>query len=263
MIFASVDPVPPDLPAVAGFYSQLAGVLAGFGFAGLIALITAQLATNSSAGKILESGGPLLASFVALVVSSLNYAVVAGEVPGSGRVAAVQTLSGLGFSVAGVTLLYSVLILVRGLETDVPQSRQVTQAMASLIRVVVIFVTSPLVILLMWSGVRDHIVQKYGAEAGFTELDWVALAVLVGSLTIEIVFAARLFGKPERHSALVRGISYVAVILAAVSILSATALISFTDSSTQVPDMIPLVAVVLVGGFTILVAYSASRFSAS
>jgi hypothetical protein len=44
-IVASAMPTPPNLPAIAGFYSQLAGVLAGFSFAGLIGLIAAQLTT--------------------------------------------------------------------------------------------------------------------------------------------------------------------------------------------------------------------------
>ena len=35
-------PVQPNLPEVAGYYSQLAGVLASFSFAGLVALMTTR-----------------------------------------------------------------------------------------------------------------------------------------------------------------------------------------------------------------------------
>jgi hypothetical protein len=79
----------PNLPAVAGLYSQLAGVLAGFGFAGVITLIAAQLASGHSASSTLQSGSALVGAFIALVMSSLNYAVVAGEIAGTSRVVAL------------------------------------------------------------------------------------------------------------------------------------------------------------------------------
>ncbi|MFE9748360.1 hypothetical protein ACFYOT_25930 [Saccharothrix saharensis] len=259
MIIASVEAVPPNLPAVAGLYSQLAGVLAGFAFAGLIALIAAQLTTNHSAGKTLESGGPLLAAFVALAVSSLDYAVVAGETSGTARVASLQTVSGVGFSVAGIMLLYSILVLVRGLESDAPRSRAISRGMAHLIRAVVVFFLAPVVVLLMWSGARDHVIQKYGATVGFTGLDWAALAVLLVVVLAVVLFAVKFFARPQPHPALTRFISGVAVVLASVSVVGATTLVSFTESFTAVPDLIALVSIVLVGGFAMLVAYSASR----
>lgn len=260
LIIGLIEPVPPNLPAVASLYSQLAGVLAGFAFAGLIALIAAQLTTNHSAGKTLESGGPLLAAFVALAVSSLDYAVVAGETAGTARVASLQTVSGVGFSVAGIMLLYSMLVLVRGLESDAPQSRTISHAMGNLIRAVIVFLLAPVVVLLMWSGARDHVIQKYG-DVGFTGLDWATLSVLLVVVLAVIVYAVKFFNWPQHHPALTQLISGVGVVLASVSVLGATTLVSFTESSTPVPDALSVVAIILVGGFALLVAYSASRLS--
>ncbi|MER5262798.1 hypothetical protein ABTZ99_12075 [Actinosynnema sp. NPDC002837] len=259
LIIASVEPVPPNLPAVAGLYSQLAGVMAGFAFASLIALIAAQLTTNHSAGKTLESGCPLLAAFIALGVSSLNYAVVVGETAGTARVASLLTVSGVGFGVAGVMLLYSMLVLVRGLESDAPRSRAISQAMANLIRAVIVFLLSPVVVLSMWSGARDHVTQKYGAAAGFTGLDWAVLSVLLLVVLAVLVCAVKFFDRPQHHPAFTRLISGIAVVLASASVLGVTTLVGFTESSAPVPDSISLVATILVGSFVVLVAYSASR----
>ncbi|MCC8246707.1 hypothetical protein [Saccharothrix luteola] len=259
LIIAPVEPVPPNFPAAAGFFSQLAGVMAGFAFASLITLIAAQLTTNHSAGKTLESGGPLLATFVALGVSSLDYAMVAGETAGTARVASLLTVSGVGFGVAGIMLLYSMLVLVRGLESDAPRSRAISHAMGNLIRAVIVFLLSPVVVLLTWSGARGHVIQKYGAAAGFTGLDWAALSVLLFIVVVVTVCAVKFFDRPQHHPAFTRFISGVAVVLTSASVLGATALLSFTESSTPVPDPIPLVAIILVGSFAVLVAYSASR----
>lgn len=261
MIVALTAQAPPNLPVVAGFYSQLAGVLAGFAFAGLIALIAAQM-TADHASETLEGGAPLLAAFLALVLSSLNYAVVAGESPGTARVAALQTASGLGFGVAGLMLLYSILVLVRGLEIHAARSKLVSRAMANMIRSVIVFVASPLIILLVWSGVRDHLTQKYGAEVGFTGADWVSLLVLVLSLAVGVCFAVRLFGDPQHHPSLTRFLSAAVVGLASFSLLSTTLLISFTGSDTSVSDLVPMAAIVLVGTFALVLSYSASRFCA-
>lgn len=53
----------PNFSAIAGFYSQLAGVLAGFAFAGLIALLAAQLSSPGSASAALKCFVPLISSF--------------------------------------------------------------------------------------------------------------------------------------------------------------------------------------------------------
>ncbi|WP_199443575.1 hypothetical protein [Umezawaea beigongshangensis] len=259
MIVVLSAQAPPNLPAVAALYSQLAGVLAGFGFAGLIALIAAQLTTNH-AGRTLESGAPLLAAFLALAVSSLNYAIVAGETAGTARVAALQTTSGLGFSVAGLMLLYSILVLVRGLASDVPRNRATSHAMANLVRTVIVLAVSPLIVLLMWSGVRDHAIQKYGVDAGFVGLDWISMSILLVTWATGGIFAVRLYGKPQHHLRVTRFISIAAACLSSASLLVATALISFTDTSTPIPDLLPAVAIVTVGMFAVLVSYSASRF---
>jgi hypothetical protein len=56
--------------AIAGFYSQLAGVLAGFAFAGLIALVAAQLTSENRASITLQSFAPLISSLIGLIASS-------------------------------------------------------------------------------------------------------------------------------------------------------------------------------------------------
>ena len=252
----------PNLPAVAGFYSQLAGVLAGFGFAGLVTLIAAQLNSGTTATKTLESGTPLIGAFIALVTSSLNYAVVAGEPIGSARVAALHTIAGLGFSVAGVMLLYSILVLLRGLESDVPSSQATSNATANLLRTVIVLAISQIIVLLMWGGTRDHLIQKYGPAPNLFNLDWVILGLFGVTVATCIYFRVWLFNSPQHHPRLTRTITFTATQLAVLSVLGSAALISFSAVDTQVSDIFPLTATILSAGFAVAVAYSASRYSA-
>lgn len=250
-----------NLPAVAGFYSQLAGVLAGFGFAGLITLIAAQLTSGHTAVRTLESASPLIGAFVALVTSSLNYAVIAGEQLGAARGAALVTIAGLGFSVGGVMLLYSLLVLLRGLELDVPSSQATSNATANLLRSFIVFAASPVLVLLMWGGTRDHLTRQYGSTSNLRGLDWVILGLLGVAIAVCIYFRVGLFNSPQHHPRLTRTLTVTATSLAVLSVLGSTMLIAFSAVDTQVPDVFPLAATILVAGFTVAVAYSASRYS--
>lgn len=131
-----------DYSAVAGFYSQLAGVLAGFAFAGchhtgLVALEAAQLTSGNRAGIALQSFAPLISSFIGLVATSLNYAIIASE-GHTARGAGLETVGGIGFCVAGLMLFYSILVLLHGVASDVSkaESRWVTTILARTVRLV-------------------------------------------------------------------------------------------------------------------------------
>ncbi|WP_433308761.1 hypothetical protein ACQP0U_18715 [Micromonospora sp. CA-269861] len=250
----------PDLPAVAGYYSQLAGVLAGFGFAGVVGLVTTQLAARNAAATVVRSLGPLVSAFIGLVAASLDYALVAGEPIGSARVASLQTVAGMGFSIAGAMLMYAIYILLCDLQHDAPQGRPLSIAAIGFLRSIIVSYLPTVLVLLMWSGVRDHLESLKGQAAFYGWPDWVAIGAL-GTTLLAAFLLRSFFGRqsPSRFDTATK-VSRLATQLSFASLLGSAALITFTETSTAVPTAIPVIALVLVAAFSVVTAYFASRY---
>ena len=104
-----------DNLAIAGLYSQLTGVLAGFAFAGLLLILTHQLEharTGESSTRLTTAMRLLLSAFVGLVLASLSYALISGEQQGDPMASLEHVIAGTGFGVATMLLLLAVLELV-------------------------------------------------------------------------------------------------------------------------------------------------------
>lgn len=240
-----------NLAEIAGYYSQLAGVLAGFSFAALVAIVTVRRDGNASA-SFRSSLAPLASAFIALIASSLNYAVMSGEPVGSARLAVLQAISGMGFSVAGFMLVYSVLVLLG--------ERRAGEDPAALVflRRLTVYVFPPLLVLLMWGGLRDHLGLKYPGD-DFVAADWVA----VGALAV-VVIACVAVGLTARDAAgerdrIVELLPGCGAYLAFFSLICSTALISLTPPDAVLPDVIPVIALLIGSAFCVFVAYSAAR----
>ena len=93
-----------SITTTAGLYSQLAGVLAGFAFTSLMLLTTASGRIQSSRA-FTDATRILVASFLALILTSVNYAVLAGDPGTDGRTASEEPILGVGFAVAGTCCL--------------------------------------------------------------------------------------------------------------------------------------------------------------
>lgn len=247
-----------NFPQIAGFYSQLAGVLAGFAFAGLITLIASQLVSGSVADITLRSYRPLIGAFLGLVATSLNYAIVAGEDRDTPRLAELEVTAGLGFCVAGSMALYSILVLLRGVQKDLSGNGTMSGRTADLLRGTLVFGVCPLLIIMMYGTVRDHNIAKYG-NSEFRGLDIAVLAVLVATL-LYVPFIASRFRRPMTSSALVDNISRIGVTIAVASLLASTLTISFSSQDDTVPDLMPLLCVITLAMFNSLVMYSAARY---
>ncbi|MFG1867046.1 hypothetical protein [Micromonospora arborensis] len=250
----------PNLPAVAGYYSQLAGVLAGFGFAGVVGLVTTQLVARNTATTVVRSLGPLVSAFIGLVTASLDYALVAGEPIGSARVASLQTVAGMGFSIAGAMLMYAIYVLLCDLQEDAPEGRALSSAAIKFLRSIIVSYLPTVLVLLMWSGVRDHLEHLKGQATFYGWPDWVAIGALATTLLAACLLRL-LFGQrsPSRFDTATR-VSRLATQLSFASLLGSAALITFTETHTSVPTAIPVVALVLVTAFSVLTAYAATRY---
>lgn len=111
--------------AFAALLSSLSGTLAGFAVAGLIFVVALQPREEGPDendlplfGSLRIIGDPdvplalLTSAFVGLILSSLAYALMAGEPPQSERLATEQVIAGAGFGTGGLILLLAVRRLV-------------------------------------------------------------------------------------------------------------------------------------------------------
>ena len=99
----------------AGFCSAVAGILGGFAFSGILLAIThnALRRDNKTLGRAVAA---FVAAFFGLLLSSVQYAVMAGELiqpQRSGRLAVEEVLDSLAFGISILALLYGVVLLLQ------------------------------------------------------------------------------------------------------------------------------------------------------
>ena len=252
--------------AIAGFYSQLAGVLAGFAFAGLIALIAAQLTARNRAKAALHSFAPLISAFIGLVAASLNYAIISSE-GHTARGAALETVGGLGFCVAGLMLFYSILVLLHGVASDVASTRtthfKTFTRTIDLVRRCIIGGLAPLVMFLLYGGVSDQETFWYAGEDGLHWPDYLGFALVVFVLlaggSISRVLRAR-SPRPEPSERLIMIISAVAVAVSLLSVAGTSAVFDFMSSDTSKPTWVVAGELLLLACVTIAIVFSSAQF---
>jgi hypothetical protein len=164
-----------DVAATAGFYSQLAGVLAGFAFTALVFLITTRLSNSKGASEVsgdafADAYRVLAAAFLGLLLTSLNYAVFAGDKIAAGRTASEESILGTGFAVSALLLIYAIVLILDGAELASPDISAARRSVAISVRDSVAIYIAPLVVLYINLGNTDYEASRYGAEHGLTAL---------------------------------------------------------------------------------------------
>jgi hypothetical protein len=174
-----------DIPATAGLYSTLAGVLAGFAFTALMSLLALRVAATAEddrrLGSVVEV---LLAAFIALVLSSLTYAALGGEPESGGRSASEEILAGVGLVVAALLLLYSVPLTIEASRPFASSGDTGTYAAARFIRRVLVHAVGPLVVFYLALGVEDYLTVRDGVDRDASTLDIVSVSLAVAALIV-------------------------------------------------------------------------------
>lgn len=113
-----------DHTATAALYSQLTGVLAGFAFTGfLIVATTLRLRHEPLRQDAIDRALVLLLSaFLGLTMSSLGYALLAGEEAAPGRAAVEHVIAGAGFGASSLVLLLAIVELLRAMAPNIEAS---------------------------------------------------------------------------------------------------------------------------------------------
>lgn len=102
---------------VAGQYATLAGVLAGFAFAGLVLVLTHRLSSQDGGhpkgpNRTDDSLLLMIAAFISLSLTALAYSLISGEVAAQGRAANEHVVAGGNYAAAAMVLLLAILELV-------------------------------------------------------------------------------------------------------------------------------------------------------
>jgi hypothetical protein len=107
-----------NISATAGYYSVAAGVMAGFAFISLSYLITASHQAGNDRSDLQRDRYNLAtqalgAAFVALLLSCVEYAIMAGEPLSGGRASTIEVFAGSSFALAAIQLVYAIVLMIR------------------------------------------------------------------------------------------------------------------------------------------------------
>ncbi|MGW6729146.1 hypothetical protein ACWF9G_24875 [Nocardia sp. NPDC055029] len=240
-----------NIQETAGFYSQLAGVLAGFSFAALMLLMTARLAPAASGSS--QAGASnfgaavriLIISFLGLVLTSLDYALLAGEIAGRHRANTLEIVGGVSFAIAALLLVYAIILTIDAVNTAVAQPDSELESVAKTLRGTLALVLVPLSLMLIYNGIQDYNFAKYG-HPRTTSLDYVtwsliAVQVLAGTPLYFLLLAK---GPTSSRIKEIKIVSYVAFIaLLVISIVYSVIIAAITDGGLGSP-LIPYLCIV-------------------
>jgi hypothetical protein len=192
--------VPPrldvEIAETAGFYSQLAGVLSGFAFAALLFLVT-----NGSgwAGRDIDLKLTLrlvVAVFVSLVLTSLCYAMLAGDTANGGRAASIQLVAASGFISAGIALLLLVYRVLDDLEAARAVPTDVGASTLASLRFLIAHALPVILVATLLGGIGDysdlHFACRPAVVLSRRDLE------LVGQLCVVAVLVLPLAAYPAR-----------------------------------------------------------------
>ena len=182
---------PFDIAAAAGWYSAVAGLLAGFALLAILLPLDHEAAepdtTHASNAVVIYT-----CSFFSLLILSISYAVLAGRT-GEGTAAAVaaheQMLNGVAFGLATLLLLLGLHAVLRTYGAN----REVFAPARAVILTVTSVIAPALVLALQFSNTLE--LQRYRADGAAAALPGGVVANLVivgiGAAAILLVAAAR------------------------------------------------------------------------
>lgn len=176
-----------DIAATAELYSTLAGVLAGFAFTTLMLLVTTRLGADSQEDPFADASRVLIGSFIALVLASLGYAVLAGSTVSSGRAATEESILGLGFASAGVLMLYAIMLTLDAVESNTAKASESGREVALFMRRILGQFVTPLLMFYVYMGVLDYTAIRYGREHHLQPLEFYGLSLVAIQIVIGLV----------------------------------------------------------------------------
>ncbi|MEU5725023.1 hypothetical protein ABZ783_24800 [Micromonospora sp. NPDC047738] len=238
-----------DIAVISGFYSQMSGVLAGFAFTAMVFLLTP--ARSYLPSRPMRGGGgellALFAAFVALVITTLLYSVLAGETAGQARprAATAAIIDGVVFGLAVIMLFQGVTVLM--------QRTVVDRAVLAAARFVTVVAVPTLAFYYIVTGASD-ITSARARVVGSCDVSLPGLGI---ALTIALPAILSVSLAPRARRVPWRTYSSQLQLAAPLTVLAASVFAALLsgDISTRSPEFLPSTTVVhayLVGYFILL-----------
>lgn len=250
-----------NVAAISGHYSQVAGILAGFAFSAVAVLMTIR---TTPGGPRIQLGGVakvLLSAFLALIVTSVGYAVMAGETVSSGRAATEEVIIGTAFGMSAVLLVMAIVLVLD--EVHAAENGTSLRDAANFVRVVLGQGVTALVTFYVYLGLDDVQDARFGPGRDWGLFDSVGLVMVLLQIVVNAASYRRLAASPwspaDREKAIgyVAGASIVTVILTAV--VFGTTSILIRDACSTLPGYFPYTVLVVNVGLMLGANYAAMK----
>jgi hypothetical protein len=241
-----------DIAQTAGFYSQLAGVLAGFAFAAIMVLLTARMAPPTKPESEVQpfSGATrlLVVSLMGLILASLNYAILAGDSPGTHRSASLELVGGVSFGTAGLSVMYAIVLTIDGVTLAAHGAHHDLQSVGDFLRATLATVLTPLVFALVYLGVQDFTYTSAGP--GIYPIDiisWMLLLIQVATgITMYIRYGRkRRLSRDAREHLIKVAASVILGLIIVTTIAFAVLAAALYDNQAGGPAFVPYAAIIV------------------
>ncbi|GAA4242967.1 hypothetical protein [Dactylosporangium darangshiense] len=175
--------VPPtfNIAATSAAYAQMAGLLSGFAFTALVMLLKPTRSRRRRPEDQLPVA--LFAAFVALLLSTLTYSLLAGEdvVGARARTATEELVDGLPFGLAFIMLLHGLTFLL--------DSGGAGRALVRAVHVITVLVLPALTMLYLVNAVPDMESARAQLAGGCPSTSMYTFGLILTALTIAVLGA--------------------------------------------------------------------------
>jgi hypothetical protein len=175
-----------NITTTAGFYSQLAGLLAGFAFTALMFLAATRVSSPNRGHAFADAIRVLIAAFLSLVLTSLDYAIFAGEPANSfNNIASEEPIVGVGFAISGALVIYAIILTLDAANRLVKWPSTNRPRVGTSTRHLLAAAIAPLLMYYILQAVQqDYEVARYGECHGRVPLDYFGEALLLAQLVV-------------------------------------------------------------------------------
>lgn len=209
----------PNIAVTSAGYAQMTGLLAGFAFTALVVLLTPTQAEHRPRDK--QHSGylftALFSAFVALLMTTLTYCLLAGEdvAAAPGRAVTEELVDGLPFGLAFITLFHGLTLLLH-----------VGKAHASVVRTVhnmTVLALPPMALFYLVSAVPDTEATRASLSGGCPDAQIYILGLILTVLCSAVLLlsmAAKTYSATLRRWVPKR-LSHPSIVALIVSLISA------------------------------------------
>jgi hypothetical protein len=241
-----------DIISVSRGYCTIAGVMAGFAFAALIAILTTFAGRSARQANQFGAASQVLAiAFMGLLLSAVSYAVLTGENANGPRTAAEEIFAGIAFSASAVLLIYAIVLTFEA-ASGLPASHRALgptslERAGERMREFGGVVFAPLAMAYIFLGSSDYTTTRYPQHTP-AWINWFGIGLIV----LQLLIAGTLLWQRKNHPDRVRAandafpyFALAAIVFGAIAVATSQAVFKTCDVA-PLPLVLGLLVVVFV-----------------